>query len=226
MMAAAEGAWYAEHLRGRETGRGVTATVSRVLSRPRSWLRKHARARPAGGRIIGVRAEFRRQEPADAAHRQAARHRSRHLQSVLFADPAGHRGRGAARGLRGALRRHAARRAARRALRADAAAERSGRPDLPRPPAAEGPPATWSVRWRRRARRSSTAASSTRGCGIPSVHIDNAAAASEAMDHLYASAIAASAIVTGPLVSPLSRDRLRGATTRARGRRTRSAISS
>src|SRR5689334_2640948 len=51
---------------------------------------------------------------------------------------------------------------------------------------------------------------------IPSVHIDNAAAASEAMDHLYALGHRRIGIVTGPLVSPLSRDRLRGATTRAR----------
>ena len=51
---------------------------------------------------------------------------------------------------------------------------------------------------------------------IPSVHIDNAAAASEAMDHLYSLGHRRIGIVTGPLVSPLSRDRLRGATTRAR----------
>jgi LacI family repressor for deo operon, udp, cdd, tsx, nupC, and nupG len=51
---------------------------------------------------------------------------------------------------------------------------------------------------------------------IPSVHIDNAAAASEAMDHLYRLGHRHIGIVTGPLVSPLSRDRLRGATTRAR----------
>jgi LacI family repressor for deo operon, udp, cdd, tsx, nupC, and nupG len=51
---------------------------------------------------------------------------------------------------------------------------------------------------------------------IPSVHIDNAAAASEAMGHLYRLGHRRIGIVTGPLVSPLSRDRLRGATTRAR----------
>ncbi len=51
---------------------------------------------------------------------------------------------------------------------------------------------------------------------IPSVHIDNAAAASEAMDHLYGLGHRRIGIVTGPLVSPLSRERLRGATTRAR----------
>src|SRR3954466_12857721 len=51
---------------------------------------------------------------------------------------------------------------------------------------------------------------------IPSVHIDNAAAASEAMDHLYDLGHRRIGIVTGPLVSPLSRERLRGATTRAR----------
>jgi LacI family transcriptional regulator, repressor for deo operon, udp, cdd, tsx, nupC, and nupG len=51
---------------------------------------------------------------------------------------------------------------------------------------------------------------------IPSVHIDNAAAASEAIDHLYNLDHRRIGIVTGPLVSPLSRDRLHGATTRAR----------
>src|SRR5215831_108197 len=55
--------------------------------------------------------------------------------------------------------------------------------------------------------------------GIPSVHIDNAKAASEAMDHLYRLGHRRIGIVTGPLVSPLSRDRLRGATSRARQQR-------
>jgi LacI family repressor for deo operon, udp, cdd, tsx, nupC, and nupG len=52
--------------------------------------------------------------------------------------------------------------------------------------------------------------------GIPSVHIDNAKAAAEAMDHLYRLGHRRIGIITGPLVSPLSRDRLRGATARAR----------
>ena len=52
--------------------------------------------------------------------------------------------------------------------------------------------------------------------GIPSVHIDNARAAFEAMDHLYALGHRHIGIVTGPLVSPLSRDRLEGATLRAK----------
>ena len=52
--------------------------------------------------------------------------------------------------------------------------------------------------------------------GIPSVHIDNAKAAAEAMDYLYRLGHRHIGIVTGPLVSPLSRDRLRGATARAR----------
>jgi LacI family transcriptional regulator, repressor for deo operon, udp, cdd, tsx, nupC, and nupG len=52
--------------------------------------------------------------------------------------------------------------------------------------------------------------------GIPSVHIDNARAAADAMTHLYAHGHRRIGIVTGPLVSPLSRDRLRGATLRAR----------
>src|SRR5215831_16819855 len=55
--------------------------------------------------------------------------------------------------------------------------------------------------------------------GIPSVHIDNAKAAAEAMDHLYRLGHRNIGIITGPLVSPLSRDRLRGATTRARQQR-------
>jgi LacI family repressor for deo operon, udp, cdd, tsx, nupC, and nupG len=52
--------------------------------------------------------------------------------------------------------------------------------------------------------------------GIPSVHIDNAKAAYEAMDHLYGLRHRRIGIVTGPLVSPLSRDRLSGATARAK----------
>ncbi len=52
--------------------------------------------------------------------------------------------------------------------------------------------------------------------GIPSVHIDNAKAAAEAMDHLYRLGHRRIGIITGPLVSPLSRDRLNGATTRAK----------
>ena len=52
--------------------------------------------------------------------------------------------------------------------------------------------------------------------GVPSVHIDNAKASAEAMDHLYRLGHRRIGIVTGPLVSPLSRDRLRGATSRAK----------
>jgi LacI family repressor for deo operon, udp, cdd, tsx, nupC, and nupG len=55
--------------------------------------------------------------------------------------------------------------------------------------------------------------------GIPSVHIDNAKAAYEAMDHLYGLGHRRIGIVTGPLVSPLSRDRLSGATARAKKQR-------
>src|SRR6266853_3925680 len=51
--------------------------------------------------------------------------------------------------------------------------------------------------------------------GVPSVHIDNAKAAYQAMDHLYGLGHRRIGIVTGPLVSPLSRDRLSGATARA-----------
>jgi LacI family repressor for deo operon, udp, cdd, tsx, nupC, and nupG len=52
--------------------------------------------------------------------------------------------------------------------------------------------------------------------GIPSVHIDNATAASDAMNHLYKLGHRRIGVVTGPLVSPLSRDRLAGATARAK----------
>jgi LacI family repressor for deo operon, udp, cdd, tsx, nupC, and nupG len=55
--------------------------------------------------------------------------------------------------------------------------------------------------------------------GVPSVHIDNAKAAAEAMDHLYRLGHRRIAVVTGPLESPLSRDRLRGASTRAKTER-------
>ena len=51
--------------------------------------------------------------------------------------------------------------------------------------------------------------------GVPSVHIDNAKAAYEAMGHLYDLGHRRIAAVTGPLVSPLSRDRLRGSMARA-----------
>jgi LacI family repressor for deo operon, udp, cdd, tsx, nupC, and nupG len=54
--------------------------------------------------------------------------------------------------------------------------------------------------------------------GVPSVHIDNTRAASDAMEHLYALGHTRIGVVTGPLVSPLSRDRLQGATSRARAR--------
>lgn len=52
--------------------------------------------------------------------------------------------------------------------------------------------------------------------GIPSVHIDNAKAAAEAMDHLYRLGHRRIGIVTGPLASPLSQDRLSGAIARAK----------
>ena len=113
--------------------RSRASSASPTSSRP-TPARKCCRPR----RAPRLHAELRRQEPAHAAHRQAAGHGPRHLEPVLLADPAGHRRRGAARGLRGAGRRHAARRGARRALRADAEAQGSRRPDLPRPPAAEG----------------------------------------------------------------------------------------
>jgi LacI family repressor for deo operon, udp, cdd, tsx, nupC, and nupG len=46
--------------------------------------------------------------------------------------------------------------------------------------------------------------------GVPSVHIDNAVAAQHAMSHLYRLGHRRIGVITGPLVSPLSRHRLRG----------------
>ncbi len=54
--------------------------------------------------------------------------------------------------------------------------------------------------------------------GVPSVHIDNATAASEAMQHLYDLGHRRIGVVTGPLLSPLSRDRLTGAIAAATNR--------
>ena len=55
--------------------------------------------------------------------------------------------------------------------------------------------------------------------GVPSVHIDNAKAATEAMEHLYKLGHRRIGIITGPLASPLSRDRLRGAQACAKARK-------
>lgn len=49
------------------------------------------------------------------------------------------------------------------------------------------------------------------GLGVSSAHIDNAAAAFEAMEHLYGLGHTRVGVITGPLASPLSRDRLTGA---------------
>jgi LacI family transcriptional regulator, repressor for deo operon, udp, cdd, tsx, nupC, and nupG len=46
--------------------------------------------------------------------------------------------------------------------------------------------------------------------GVPSAHVDNEAAAFEAMSHLYGLGHRQIGVLTGPLASPLSRDRLRG----------------
>jgi LacI family repressor for deo operon, udp, cdd, tsx, nupC, and nupG len=54
--------------------------------------------------------------------------------------------------------------------------------------------------------------------GIPSVHIDNARAAADVMHLLFDLGHQRIGVVTGPLASPLSRDRLRGATTIAQTR--------
>ena len=47
--------------------------------------------------------------------------------------------------------------------------------------------------------------------GVSSAHIDNARAAGEAMEHLYALGHSRIGVITGPLASPISRDRLAGA---------------
>jgi LacI family repressor for deo operon, udp, cdd, tsx, nupC, and nupG len=50
---------------------------------------------------------------------------------------------------------------------------------------------------------------------VPSAHINNALAAEQVMDHLYALGHRRIGVITGPLASPLSRDRLAGVRTRA-----------
>ena len=48
------------------------------------------------------------------------------------------------------------------------------------------------------------------GLGVSSAHIDNERAAAEAMAHLYDLGHAAVGVITGPMASPISRDRLAG----------------
>ncbi len=48
------------------------------------------------------------------------------------------------------------------------------------------------------------------GLGVSSAHIDNAAAAIAAMEHLYGLGHSRIGVITGPLASPISRDRLNG----------------
>jgi LacI family repressor for deo operon, udp, cdd, tsx, nupC, and nupG len=55
--------------------------------------------------------------------------------------------------------------------------------------------------------------------GIPSVQIDNAAAGAEAMDHLYRMGHRRIGLVTGPPLSFVSAERMRGALTRAKKER-------
>lgn len=49
------------------------------------------------------------------------------------------------------------------------------------------------------------------GLGVPSVHIDNARASTEAMNHLYELGHRRIGLITAPLDSPVTRERLRGA---------------
>lgn len=60
--------------------------------------------------------------------------------------------------------------------------------------------------------------------GVPSAHIDNTRAASEAMEHLYGLGHRRIGIVSGPLASPLSRDRLAGAKAAAARRRLEASL--
>ncbi len=65
--------------------------------------------------------------------------------------------------------------------------------------------------------RKGAAAPIVNGCeyssdlGVPSVHIDNAAASADAVEHLIGLGHRTIGIITGPEVSPISRDRLAGA---------------
>lgn len=65
--------------------------------------------------------------------------------------------------------------------------------------------------------RQGAAAPIVNGCeyspeiGVPSVHIDNAAASSDAVAHLIALGHRDIGVITGPPISPISRDRLSGA---------------
>lgn len=54
---------------------------------------------------------------------------------------------------------------------------------------------------------------------VPRVHIDNHAAARDAIEHLYSLGHRRIGVITGPSNSPLSRDRLEGVTARARVQR-------
>jgi LacI family transcriptional regulator, repressor for deo operon, udp, cdd, tsx, nupC, and nupG len=61
--------------------------------------------------------------------------------------------------------------------------------------------------------------------GVPSVHIDNVAAAQDAMRHLYGLGHRRIGVITGPLDSPLSRQRLEGAKACAASERTTRQLS-
>ncbi|MDG3444241.1 LacI family DNA-binding transcriptional regulator [Nitrospirillum amazonense] len=60
--------------------------------------------------------------------------------------------------------------------------------------------------------------------GVSSAHIDNAAAAAEAMDLLYGLGHRAIGVITGPLASPISRDRLDGVRASAARHRAETAL--
>ena len=78
--------------------------------------------------------------------------------------------------------------------------------------------------------RKGAAAPIVNGCeyspdlGVPSVHIDNAAAGAEAIEHLIGLGHRTIGVITGPEVSPISRDRLAGAVAAAERHGLRDAL--
>ena len=191
-----------------------TATVSRVLSRPELVNAETRASVMAAVETLGY--------TPNAAAKSLRTLRSGkvlvtvpgHRQPVLLPDPAGHRERRAARRLLGAARRHAARRQARAAVRADAAAARGRRSHLPGSPAAEG------------GRRAGALAAAGPGAGRQRLRVQSRPGraerahrqrqgAFEAVDHLCQLGHRHIGVVTGPMASPLSRDRLKGAMARA-----------
>src|SRR5258708_17613993 len=125
-----------EHIRSREACRRVAFHGVTGAQPAECRLHPDATEGAEGGRRTGLYPELHRPEPADLAHRQAARHRPGYLESVFLAPPARHRRPGAARRLRGAGRRHPARGSAGATHCAPAQQPRSGWAALSLPPSA------------------------------------------------------------------------------------------